>query len=154
MKSILKYSLLICSVLTLMACSGQMVRVGISSNSTLNPDRKGVPLPVVVRVYQLNDKGAFESATFNQIWKNDEGILGGTLLTRNELILNPASKNKVELDRHEQAKYVGIVAVFRNPVDRKWRAMRELSDNYVSNKLALSSSFDVSLIGNTLHITD
>jgi len=154
MKSILKCTLFVFSALMLMACSGQMVRVGISSNSALNPDRKGVPLPVVVRVYQLNDKGAFESATFNQIWKNDEGILGGTLLTRNELILNPDSKNKVELDRHEQAKYVGVVAVFRNPIDRKWRAMRELSDNYVSNKLALSSSFDVSLIGNTLHITD
>ncbi len=154
MKSVLKYGFLIFSILTMMACSGPMVLVDLTSDAELNPDRKGVPLPVVVRVYQLNDKGAFESATFNQIWKNDEGILGGTLLTRNELILNPASKSKVELDRHEQAKYVGVVAVFRNPVDRKWRAMRELSDNFVSNKLSLSSSFDVSLTGNTLRITD
>jgi len=154
MKSFLKYCLLLLPVLAMTACSGPMVHVDISSNAELNPDKKGDPLPVVVRVYQLNDKGAFESATFNQIWKNDEGILGGTLLTRNEIILNPASKDKVELDRHEQAKYVGVVAVFRNPVDRRWRAMRELRDDIITKKLSLSSSFDVSLTGNTLLISD
>lgn len=154
MTTLLKIILLSLTILTIAACSGPIVRVDLRSDETLNPDRKGDPLPVVVRVYQLNDKGAFESATFNQIWKNDEGVLGGTLLTRNELILSPASSGKVELDRHEQAKYVGVVAVFRNPVERKWRAMRELSDDIVSKKLSLSSSFDVSLIGNSLHITD
>jgi type VI secretion system protein VasD len=154
MKFNIKLSALILSVSVIAACSGPMVHVDLRSDESLNPDRKGDPLPVVVRVYQLNDKGAFESATFNQLWKNDEAILGGTLLTRNELILNPASKDKVELDRHEQAKYVGVVAVFRNPVDRKWRAMRELRDDIVTKKLSLSSSFDVSLIGNSLHITD
>lgn len=154
MKTLFKSIFLIFTVLAIAACSGPMVRIDLQSDAALNPDRKGDPLPVVVRVYQLNDKGAFESATFNQLWKNDEGILGGTLLTRKELILNPASKDKVELDRHEQAKYVGVVAVFRNPVDRKWRAMRELSDDIVTKKLSLSSSFDVSLIGNSLHISD
>ena len=154
MKAFLKTIILISLLVTMAACSGPMVRLDLKSDATLNPDRKGDPLPVVVRIYQLNDKGAFESATFNQLWKNDEGILAGTLLTRKELILNPDSNNKVELDRHEQAKYVGVVAVFRNPVDRNWRAMPELSDDIVTRKLSLSSSFDVSLIGNSLHITD
>jgi type VI secretion system protein VasD len=154
MNSLLKIVFLMFLVLTMAACSGPMVRVDLKSDATLNPDRKGDPLPVVVRVYQLNDKGAFESATFNQLWKNDAGILGKTMLTRNELILNPGSNDKVELDRHEQAKYVGVVAVFRNPVDRKWRALRELSDDIFTRKLSLSSSFDVSLIGNSLLISD
>ena len=91
---------------------------------------------------------------FNQLWKNDEGILGKTLLTRNELILNPASKDQVELDKHDEAKYVGVVAVFRNPIDRKWRALRELSDDWFTKQLSLSASLDVSLVGNTLHITE
>lgn len=145
---------LLVTVLILTACSGPMVHVDLVSSSGLNPDRKGDPLPVVVRVYQLNDKGAFESATFNQLWKNDEGVLGKTLLTRNEVILNPASKDEVELDKHEQAKYVAVVAVFRHPVDRKWRALRELSDDWFTRQLSLSASIDVSLVGNTLRITD
>ena len=136
----------------LAGCGGPMVKVELQSNQGLNPNRQGESLPVVVRVYQLNDKGAFESATFNQLWKQDEGVLGGTLLTRSEIIINPSSNDKVELDRHEQAKYVGIVAVFRNPIDRKWKDLRELRTDFLTKHL--STSFDVSLIDNTLHITD
>jgi type VI secretion system protein VasD len=146
-------SLMLTAVLLLLAaCGGPMVNVELQSNQGLNPNRQGESLPVVVRVYQLNDKGAFESATFNQLWKQDEGVLGSTLLTRSEIIINPSTTDKVELDRHEQAKYVGIVAIFRNPVDRKWKDLRELSTDFLTKHL--STSFDVSLIDNTLHITD
>jgi type VI secretion system protein VasD len=136
----------------LASCGGPMVNVELQSNQGLNPNRQGESLPVVVRVYQLNDKGAFESATFNQLWKQDEGVLGGTMLTRNEIIINPSTNDKVELDRHEQAKYVGIVAIFRNPIDRKWKDLRELNTDFLTKHL--STSFDVSLTDNTLHITD
>ena len=134
------------------SCGGPMVKVELQSNQGLNPNRQGESLPVVVRVYQLNDKGAFESATFNQLWKQDEGVLGGTMLTRSEIVLNPSTNNKVELDRHDQAKYVGIVAIFRNPIDRKWKDLRELNTDFLTKHF--STSFDVSLTDNTLHITD
>ncbi len=140
------------TIASLSACGGPMVRVDLQSNIGLNPNKQGESLPVVVRVYQLTDKGAFQSATFDQIWKQDEGILGNTLLTRSEIILNPSSNNKVELDRHEQAKYVGVVAIFRTPIERKWQDIRELSTDFLSKRL--STSFDVSVIDNTLHITD
>ena len=92
------------------------------------------------------------STTFNQLWKQDEGVLGGTMLTRSEIVLNPSTNDKVELDRHEQAKYVGIVAIFRNPIDRKWKDLRELNTDFLTRHF--STSFDVSLTDNTLHITD
>jgi type VI secretion system protein VasD len=148
----LKIALMTMGMFLLAACGGPMVKVELQSNQGLNPDRGGESLPVVVRVYQLNDKGAFESATFNQLWKSDEGTLGKTMLTRSEVILNPNSKDKIELDRHEQAKYVGIVAIFRNPIDRKWKDLRELSTDFLTKNL--STSFDVSLVDNTLHISD
>lgn len=150
-RRIIKAVLMLLLGLHLIACSGPMVRLDLAANSELNPDRKGDPLPVVVRVYQLTDRGAFESATFNQLWKSDEASLGKTLLTRNEVIINPNSNNKIELDRHEQAKYVGVVAIFRNPIEQKWRELRELSQDFVTRRF--STSFDVSLNGNTLHIT-
>lgn len=149
---IIKAILLLWLGLQLIACSGPMVRLDMAATASLNPDRKGDPLPVVVRVYQLTDKGAFESATFNQLWKSDEASLGKTLLTRNEVIINPNSNNKIELDRHEQAKYVGVVAIFRNPIEHKWRELRELSQDFVTRRF--STSFDVSLNENTLHISE
>jgi len=154
MKQVINIILLISSLLILAACGGPMVNIGLHSNASLNPDRKGDPLPVVIRVYQLNDKGAFQSATFNQIWKNDEGILGKTLLSRNELILNPSSKDEVEVDRHTDAKYVAVVAIFRNPIERKWRDLQDITAGWVTRKLDLSASLDVSLVGNTLRITE
>lgn len=149
---LLKGLMLVGLGLQLLACSGPMVKLDLAANAELNPDRKGEPLPVVVRVYQLTDKGAFESATFNQLWKTDEATLGKTLLTRNEVIMNPNSNNKIEIDRNEQAKYVGVVAIFRNPIEQKWRELRELSQDFVTRRF--STSFDVSLNGNTLHIAD
>jgi type VI secretion system protein VasD len=151
-RSVIKVLLLLLTGIQLIACSGPMVRVDLAANPTLNPDKKGDPLPVVVRVYQLTDKGAFESATFNQLWKSDEGVLGKTLLTRNEVIINPDTKNKVELDRNDKARYVGVVAIFRNPIDQKWRELRAVSHNFVTKRF--STSFDVNLNGNTLQISD
>jgi len=138
----------------LAACGGPMVNIGLNSNASLNPDRKGDPLPVVIRIYQLNDKSEFQSATFNQIWKNDESALGKTLLSRNELILNPNSSDEIEVDRHAEAKYLAIVAIFRNPIERKWRALEDISAGWVSRKLDLSETIQVSLVGNTLRITE
>jgi type VI secretion system VasD/TssJ family lipoprotein len=72
-------------------------------------------------------------------------------LTRNEVIINPGSKSKVELDRNDKTRYVGVVAIFRNPVEQKWRALRSVSQNVVTKHF--SSSFDVSLNGYILQIS-
>lgn len=152
LRDVMQFGLLLLAGLQLIACGGPMVRVDLAATPTLNPDLKGDPLPVVVRVYQLTDKGAFESATFDQLWKSDQAVLGKTLLTRNEVIINPGSKSKVELDRNEKTRYVGVVAIFRNPVEQKWRELRTVSQNFVTKHF--SSSFDVSLNGYNLHISD
>ena len=149
---VIKTVMLLVAGLLLIACSGPMVRVDLAATATLNPDLKGDPLPVVVRVYQLTDKGAFESATFSQLWKSDQAVLGKTLLTRNEVIVNPGSKSKVELDRNDKTRYVGVVAIFRNPVEQKWRELRPITQNIVTKHF--SNSFDVSLNGYNLHIAN
>jgi len=74
------------------------------------------------------------------------------MLTRKEVIINPGSQERVEFDRHDQAKFIGVVAIFRNPVDKRWRDVYELSDSFIGKRL--SSSFSVSLIGNTLKIAE
>lgn len=149
---VIQSGLLLMAGLQLIACGGPMLRVDLAATNTLNPDLKGDPLPVVVRVYQLTDKGAFESATFNQLWKSDQAALGKTLLTRNEVIINPGSKSKVELDRNDKTRYVGVVAIFRNPVEQKWRELRSISQNMVTKHF--SNNLDVSLNGYNLHISD
>lgn len=136
----------------IVSCGGPMIQIDLSSDKSLNLNKKQYSLPVVVRIYQLSDKGIFESSTFNQLWKNDSKILSGTLLTKNEIILNPSSEDTVALDRHTDAKYVGVVAIFRAPNQQQWRDIYELSSNFIGKNI--SSSFNVSIVGNSLNINN
>lgn len=149
-RSVIRILFLTPLLFIMVSCGGPVIKINMSSSPNINLNKKHEPLPVVIRVYQLSDKGIFESVTFNQMWKSDAKALSNTLLTKNEIVLNPSSKDYVELDRHTEAKYVGVIAIFRTPSQRKWRATYELSTNFLGKRL--SSSFIVSLVGNSLHI--
>ncbi len=125
----------------LSACGGPTIRMGISSSPDLNPNRTQSPLSVVIRIYQLRDISSFESATFNEIWKNDLNALTGTVLTRKEIVIHPGVNKEIIIDRHEDAKYIGVAAIFRNPRDRKWRDIHELSTSYKFSRQSIFNQF-------------
>jgi len=143
--------LLLVMGLMLSACGAPDINVGLSSTANLNLGSSDQPLPVVVRIYQLSDKGPFESSNFNDIWKNDMSVLGDTLLTRNEVTISPSSQDTVEIQRHAQAKYVGVVAIFRNPVEKKWRGLYALSDSMLGKRF--STDIAVNLVGSTVQVS-
>ena len=140
----------VCALLA--ACGGPVVDVSLSSNATLNMNHENKPLPVVVRIYQLSEKSQFENANFSDIWKNDMSVLGDSLLTSKEVIINPSDQERIEVDKHDQAKYVGVVAIFRNPVEKKWRDIHEISTGFWG--MRFSSSLSVKLVGNTLKVSN
>ena len=149
---LLRLAVMVTIAFTLVACGGPAIKVDLSSTANLNLNANSEPLPVVVRIYQLSDRSSFDTTSFSEIWKKDMAILGNSMLTRNEVIINPGSQDEVEFDRHRQARYVGVVAIFRDPVEKKWRDVYELSNSWMGKKM--SNSFSVSLVGNTLHISD
>lgn len=99
------------------------VRVTLLPTNRLNPDESGAPLSVMVRVYQLRNRGSFERADFRALWKNDEKVLEGDLLERKEVTVYPDTKTSVELqvDRKKGAQFLGIMALFRKPEGELWR---------------------------------
>jgi type VI secretion system protein VasD len=100
----------------------------------LNPNEKSEPLPVVARVYLLSDDQAFESAEFEALWKDDLAVLGDSLLTRQELVLIPASEQRVVLKRREGTKFAAVIAIFREAQEGQWRAIKAISDDYISRR--------------------
>ncbi len=132
----LQPALLAVALLLLAACSGPQLKVDLSSSANINMDQENRPLPVVVRIYQLSDITAFEQASFKDLWRNDLGVLGDQLLVHQEVVIDPAS--------------VGVMAVFRSPIDRNWKDYRKLSTSYVGRKL--STTIDVRLQGNKIDI--
>ncbi len=133
-------------------CSGPSVRVGMSANANLNLDPHSQPLPVVVRIYQLADDRAFLEASFAELWKKDMIMLGDSLLTRTEVVVYPSTQDRIEFERHDQARFVAAAAIFRNPAPDRWRAVYPLPDGMLRGRL--SSRLSLRLVGSTLQLGD
>jgi len=110
-------------LLLLIGCTKQPARVNValSAASNVNPDSSGHALSVVVRIYQLKDKGRLETADYNAIWKSDREILSEDFLDRQERMVQPGTQEMLEIRTHPMAAYLGVVALFQNPRGDTWR---------------------------------
>jgi type VI secretion system protein VasD len=122
-------------IITLAGCSSPPIKFGIAAGTNLNPNEKSEPLPVVARIYLLSDDQAFESADFEALWKDDLAVLGDSLLTRQELVLLPASEQRIVLERREGTRFAAVMAIFRDAREGQWRTIKPVSDNYISRRL-------------------
>ena len=150
--AVLNLLVLILLAALLTGCSKPSVRLALSSTANLNLNEVDDPLPVVVRIYQLSENKPFQQADFSDLWKKDLGVLGDSLLTRDEIVLNPASQERLSYSRHDQAGYVAVMAVFRRPGENGWRDIQPLSKGFFSRRF--SKNFKVVLKGNTITIID
>jgi type VI secretion system protein VasD len=115
----------------LAACGKKEINVSVAGSKTLNLDDGGNPLPVVVRVYQLKGKEKIEGADFISLWKEDEKVLEGDLLDRQEITLLPDTKVEVKVDPKEGSEYLALMALFRKPQGNGWREIIPLKGKKV-----------------------
>lgn len=127
------YALLVlaCTTLLLGGCSAPQVKIDLSSTAALNMNQDQEPLPVVVNIYQLSDKKAFENASFEELWKSDLTVLSNSLLRKDTLTLDPASQQKLVLEKNDQARYVGIMAAFRQQPDDTWKILKKIDRSFL-----------------------
>lgn len=147
-----KFYLLVALLAMTAACSTPQARLTISSTANLNLNDSDEPLPVMVNIYQLGDNKAFEEASFADLWKKDLATLGDSMLTKETLTVNPASQERLVFERHAQAKFIGVMAIFRKPEKEEWRATKVVADGFFKKKM--SSTLNVNLKSNTVDITD
>jgi len=98
----------------------------IVTSASLNPDPTGRPSPVVVRLYELADRGTFESADFFGIYDNEASTLGTDMLSREELELKPGERREVTHDLDDKTRYLGVVVAYRELDNALWRAVAEI----------------------------
>jgi type VI secretion system protein VasD len=147
-----RWALPVLSLVLLCACSTPQVKLNLSSTANLNLNNARGPLPVVVRIYQLNDPKLFENATFNELWKDDLAVLGNSLLRKDSLTLDPASHQKIRLDRHEQTRFVALMAAFNNQPDNSWRVVKKTSGSFLGIKM--STKLNAVLKNNVIEIVN
>ena len=96
-------------------------RLTFAAVADTNPDANGRPSPVVVRIYQLRADTAFGAAEFFALYDDEMKALGPELIARDELVLSPAERRTVELPVSSEARFVGVIAAYRDIRNAQWR---------------------------------
>jgi type VI secretion system protein VasD len=124
-----KYAFFLPLLILMTACPKEPARVSMVMNAAanVNPDAQGKPLSVVVRVYQLKDKGRLESADYNAMLKSDKETLSDDLLDRQERVVQPGAQEILEIRANPMANYLGVIALFRSPQGDSWRRVIPIS---------------------------
>lgn len=116
--------LTISAAATLSACgSPTQVVYKINTSPQLNPDANNRASPVVLRIYELQSPGQFESAEFFTLFNNESAALGQSLVARKEMQLWPNESKEITEKLQPATRVVGILAAFRNLSTNKWRSI-------------------------------
>lgn len=100
------------------------VKLTLRATSDVNPDGNGRPSPVVVRVYQLKTDVAFAGAEFFALYDDEKKALGADLIAKSdEFTLGPGDSNPAPIAVAPDAKFIGVIAAFRDYRNAQWRVI-------------------------------
>jgi type VI secretion system protein VasD len=99
------------------------VAVRLHAAKRLNVDARGQPLALLVRVYKLRQRTAFEQAPYAAFLspQSERESLGADLLEVKELTLVPGQQLELNEKLSRDAGWLGVVALFHAPQPQGWR---------------------------------
>ncbi|RQR38098.1 type VI secretion system lipoprotein TssJ [Burkholderia sp. Bp9143] len=130
MRSIPTVATLAC-LLALSACASsgepkpkEPIRLDMRVNALpdVNPDDRGRAAPIVVRIYELKNDGAFEAADFFTLQTQDKTVLADDVAKRDELQLRPGEHQTFVRRPDPATKTIGVIAAYRDLPNAVWRA--------------------------------
>ena len=115
------------AALALTACASQppkpvQTQATVIASADVNPDSSGRASPVVVRIYQLRGDAQFNDAGFFALYDNEQATLGSSLIMRDERTLFPGQQVRLDLALSPDARFLGVVAAYRDMRASRWRA--------------------------------
>ncbi|MEE9491893.1 MAG: type VI secretion system lipoprotein TssJ [Gammaproteobacteria bacterium] len=125
---IVPFSILVLSCMT-NGCAGKIFKdkppsvvIQVTASSDLNPDIQERPSPIVLRIYTLKSDDIFKNAGFFALYEQDANILGGDLISREELEISPGEirtleKRELPMGPH----FIGVLAAYRDLDNAVWR---------------------------------
>jgi type VI secretion system protein VasD len=103
------------------ATTPPVLQGSIKAEPTSNPDGRGRPSPIVIRVYELRALGAFTSADFFSLFEKETETLGVELVGREEYTVRPSETKPYQRQLQADTKFIGVVAAFRDLENSRWR---------------------------------
>jgi type VI secretion system protein VasD len=119
--------------------------IAIEAAPDANPDPRGRPSPVVLRIYELDAISSFNSADFVGLFEREQATLGTSLLARQELQLTPGQSSQSQMTLKPGTRFIAVAAAFRDLERANWRATLDVQGQ--SNR-----SIKVRLTGRTIRL--
>jgi type VI secretion system protein VasD len=97
----------------------------LETSDRVNIDQGGEALPTIIRVYQLKNLSALQSASFDDMLDRPKETLGESIVHEDEITIYPGQILVRRFEREPKADFIVGVAIVRNPVGTAWRTMQE-----------------------------
>ena len=101
------------------------VNIRLNGSDYLNPDLRGRPSPIVVRIYELKNAVNFTNADFFSLYNDAKSVLGDDLIAVEEMELSPRQRIHLRYRVSANSQYVGIVAAYRDLSNTTWHYVVE-----------------------------
>lgn len=100
-----------------------LVPLRIHAAANLNQGTHKKPLAQVIKIYHLRATERFEQTPFDSFLDDTQELraLGSDLVNSREMLLQPEQHYELNEKLENGAAYIGIVAFFREPAERRWR---------------------------------
>jgi len=123
------------------------VTMRLHAGANLNAGAGKQPYALAVRIYKLRQPAAFQRMPFDSFLSqhNEREQLGSDLLEVKEVTLIPGQHYEVVEKVTREAYYIGVVALFRNPAESRWRVMAPTTD---AEKSGITIGLHACAIGN------
>ncbi|NHR06952.1 type VI secretion system lipoprotein TssJ [Chromobacterium haemolyticum] len=95
--------------------------IGIVTDNTANADSAGNALSVVVRIYQLRQRDAFDNALYQTLLDQDQAVLAYDALSADSFTVAPSTGMHTSMPLSQETQYLGVVAFFRQLDRGNWR---------------------------------
>jgi type VI secretion system protein VasD len=105
------------------------LKLQLFAGGNLNENKKGQPLALVIKFYVLRDVNAFEQDDYATFLDKSQtsAQLGPDLVKRWKTLLVPSQHYEIDMPQKPPGKYLGVVALYRQPDPERWRFAFNLS---------------------------
>lgn len=100
----------------------------VEATAGVNPDASLRPSPIKVRIYELKDAATFAQADYFSLDTTDKVILATDMLAKDEFILRPGEKRRIERKSNAQTMAIGVLAGYRDLPNATWRVVHTLKE--------------------------
>nr|WP_283093599.1 type VI secretion system lipoprotein TssJ [Citrobacter sp. JGM124] len=108
----------------------KILRLDFTAREELNTDSReshSLSESVIVRVYQLKDRKAFDNTVYQQLLQDDGMMLKADLLASRDVVVKPGADVSLDMPMEEDTQFVAVAGFFRHPdrVANTWKRVIE-----------------------------